>query len=386
MAGTGSATSLGTLLRELTADTAAVEEVVRAARGNSPEIARLPPAEVRRQVVALLTCGLTALERRDDPAERDFAEARRLGADRAAQGVTVAGLLQGVQAGRNRAVELVVRHGRAAGIPDDVLVEGLLTIGRYAAALERAVVDGHRRAERDLARAGHDARTRLLRRLLIGQEPVERAAEELGRFGLRAEGPYHCLVAEGGDPVRAHALTRRLSHYGAVLGTVEGRLAGLARRLPPADRLDPGVLVVAAPAGPLDRAPAMYALCVAALRAAARRGRHGLHQVTELAGETALAAQPALAELLGATLPAGLDPSDEFHRELASTALTWLDHGQRLDHAAAALHVHPNTVRYRLRRLRELTGFPAVVETPGGWPVLETVRWWWALRTWRERG
>ncbi len=133
---------------------------------NSPEVARLPADEVRRQVVLLLTSGLGALERREDPAGRDFAEARRLGADRAAQGVSVAGLLRGVQAGRDRAVELVVRHGRAAGIPDEVLLEGLLTIGRYAAAVERAVVDGHRGAERELARTGAAARAHLLRRLL----------------------------------------------------------------------------------------------------------------------------------------------------------------------------------------------------------------------------
>ncbi|TDC73379.1 PucR family transcriptional regulator [Micromonospora sp. KC606] len=383
---TGHVATLGALLRGLVADAATIEEVVGAARANSPEVARLPPAEVRRQVTILLDCGLTALEERVDPSEQDFAEARRLGADRAAQGISVAGLLRGVQAGRDRAVELVVRHGRTAGIPDEVLLEGLLTIGRYAAALERAVVDGHRHAERDLARAGQEPRTRLIRRLLLGG-PVTPTTEELIRFGLRAEGSYHCLVADGDDPVRAHALARRLARHGAVVGTVEDRLAGLAPRLPPADRLDPAVLLVAAPAGPLDRAPQMYGLCLAALRVAARQGRHGLLDVTELAGETALAAQSALAELLGATLLAALDPADGFHRELAATALTWLDHGQRLDQAAAALHVHPNTVRYRLRRLRELTGFPPTPtgEGAGSWPVLEILRWWWALRSWRDQ-
>ncbi|WP_344936460.1 helix-turn-helix domain-containing protein [Actinoplanes nipponensis] len=33
-----------------------------------------------------------------------------------------------------------------------------------------------------------------------------------------------------------------------------------------------------------------------------------------------------------------------------STAMAYLDHGQRLDHTAAALHVHPNTVRTGCRR------------------------------------
>jgi DNA-binding PucR family transcriptional regulator len=63
-----------------------------------------------------------------------------------------------------------------------------------------------------------------------------------------------------------------------------------------------------------------------------------------------------------------------------TTALSFLDRGQRLDRTATALHLHPNTVRYRLRRLHELTGF----NDTGGSPVTETVRWWWALRTWSK--
>ncbi|MFG2055152.1 helix-turn-helix domain-containing protein [Micromonospora sp. NPDC048930] len=382
MARTGGATSFGALLRDLVSDPVAVEEVVRAARAHSPEVGRLPPAEVRRQVTLLLGCGLGALERREDPGEREFAEARRLGADRAAQGISVAGLLRGVQAGRDRAVELVVRHGRAAGIPDDVLLEGLVTIGRYAAAVERAVVDGHRAAERELTAAEGPDRARLLRRLLLGV-PAGEPAAELTRFGLRPDGRYHCLVAERPDPVRAHAVARRFARCGGVLGPVEDRLAGLLPRLPADASPPPDVLVVVAPAQPLDRAPAMYALCVAALRTAAHRRLRGLHLLTDLAGETALDAQPALAALLRGALLGGLDPAEEFHRELACTALAYLDHGQRLDQAAAALHVHPNTVRYRLRRLRELTGGPPV-EDGARWTVRQTLHWWWALRTWLD--
>ncbi|MEU1845557.1 PucR family transcriptional regulator [Micromonospora sediminicola] len=380
MTRTGSAPAFGALLRHLAADAAAVDEVARAARANSPEVARLPAAEVRRQVVLLLTSGLGALERREDPAGRDFTEARRLGADRAAQGVSVAGLLRGVQAGRDRAVELVVRHGRDAGIPDEVLVEGLLTIGRYAAAVERAVVDGHRKAERELVRSGPAARAHLLRRLLT-DGPDDTPAAELARFGLRPEGRYHCLVAAAPDPVRAHTLHRQLARHGGLLGAVEDRLAGLLPRLPGAAPAD--LLALVTPAQPLARAPAMYALCLAALRTATHRRLRGLRQVTDLAGETALAAQPALAELLRATLLGPLDPADEFHRELATTALAWLDHGQRLDQTAAALHVHPNTVRYRLRRLREVTGGPPV-EEGARCTVPQTVHWWWALRSWLD--
>lgn len=369
--------SLVPLLRDMAADPGVVEDIVAAARSGSAEVARLPAEENRRHITVLLMAGLAAFERLADPSGRDFAEATRLGADRAAQGVPLSALLSAVQAGRSRAFEIAVGRGRAAGIPDEALLEAALAFDRYAGALERHVIAGYRAAERDLGRDGRGERTALLRRLLLGGEAGDTA--ELTRFRLHPGGRYHCLVSDVTDPARARALEQRWSGCGGLFGTVEGRLAGLAPRPPGAADVGPGVLVVVSPAVPLAEAGAGYACCVDALRAAARFGRHGPHRVVDLAGETALTLQPRLAGLLSGTLLGELRPADEFHRELAGTALAYLDHGQRLDRTASALHVHPNTVRYRLRRLEEITGLPLADDRL---TVLGTLRVWWALHTW----
>jgi len=60
---------------------------------------------------------------------------------------------------------------------------------------------------------------------------------------------------------------------------------------------------------------------------------------------------PPLAEL-----PAGA------RLRLSETLRAWLDHQGRIPPIAEALHVHPQTVRYRLGRLRELFG--AALEDP----------------------
>lgn len=54
-------------------------------------------------------------------------------------------------------------------------------------------------------------------------------------------------------------------------------------------------------------------------------------------------------------LAAALDPLDR-HPELLTTLETYLRHGCSRRGTAAHLHVHPNTVDYRLRRAAELTG------------------------------
>ena len=41
---------------------------------------------------------------------------------------------------------------------------------------------------------------------------------------------------------------------------------------------------------------------------------------------------------------------------LASTLLIWLQHGCNANEVAARMHVHPQTVRYRLRQVDDLFG------------------------------
>ncbi|WP_171906753.1 PucR family transcriptional regulator [Jiangella alba] len=47
----------------------------------------------------------------------------------------------------------------------------------------------------------------------------------------------------------------------------------------------------------------------------------------------------------------------ESHSELTRTLRTYLDHGGNYDETAAALIIHRSTLRYRLQRIRDLTGF-----------------------------
>jgi hypothetical protein len=79
--------------------------------------------------------------------------------------------------------------------------------------------------------------------------------------------------------------------------------------------------------------------------------------------ELLLARERRLIRDLGDPLFAPLAALTPAARErLATTLLAWLRHQGRLDPVATELHVHPQTVRYRLRRLRELTG--DVVDDP----------------------
>ncbi|WP_433006950.1 helix-turn-helix domain-containing protein [Kribbella sp. CA-294648] len=367
---------LAEVLMAMASDAGAIDEVVAAARTESPEVSRLPESETRRHVEIMLVAGLAAFSRAPAPDERDFAAAARLGEDRAAQGIPLDALLRGVQAGRSRAVEIAVGRAREAGVPADVLLSALVDFGHFAGSLERHVISGYHAAELELSRTARDLQVHLLR-LVLREDAGELTAAELARAGLNPDGLYHCLATDVADPRLARALERWLSP-GALFGSVDGRWAAVVPRLP-VNALDAAVLVVASPAAPLAELAPLHSLCRAAATAATPTRLHGLHPLTELAGDIALAAQPLLAELLAADLLGTLDPADDFHRQLVSTALAYLDHEQRLDQTAGAMHVHANTVRYRLARLQELTGTWRADDRR---TVPQTLRWWWALRTW----
>ena len=77
-----------------------------------------------------------------------------------------------------------------------------------------------------------------------------------------------------------------------------------------------------------------------------------------------ITADPELAQVLSADRLAplaGLRPAQQ--DILAETLLAWLRHAGNARLAAAELHVHPQTVRYRLRQINDLFG--AMLAEPG---------------------
>ncbi|MCX4767183.1 helix-turn-helix domain-containing protein [Streptomyces sp. NBC_01275] len=369
------------VLRDMADDPEVSGELVRAARSQSPELSGLAEEATRSHVTAMIRDAgpwFAALERSGAVEEQDFTSALLLGADRAVQGVPMTAVLRGVQAALSRAAEITVDRCRSAGVPDRVLLSVVLRLQEYGNAVERHVVHGYRAAEHETPRALGAVRARLLRRILLGevapQGEVAPHPEELAQAGVRADadGRYHCLAA---FPARRRSL--RSAHV--VTGTLDGRLAGLGPRPPGADEVPQDALVVVAPAAALSELPALYRLCVRAVDVGLERGLHGRHDVTDFAALLALAEQPLLGALVRDRLLGGLDPANDFHRQLALTALAFLDNGRRLDQTAAALFTHPNTVRYRLGRLRQITATPLPDGDAG---PLDALHWWWALTCW----
>ena len=123
----------------------------------------------------------------------------------------------------------------------------------------------------------------------------------------------------------------------------------------------PGCLAAVGPAVPPARASASLRWARRALSLAQRnpagKSADGIVRCDEQLAPLVLLADAELARLLSGQALAplrGLRP--EQADRLAETLLAWLESADNAGAAASRLHVHPQTVRYRLRQLTELFG------------------------------
>jgi purine catabolism regulator len=254
----------------------------------------------------------------------------------------------------------------AVGKPDalsqlDRIVAGhALSLFAIELAKARAVADAQRRLQGDF-----------LDDLARGGLALADAQRGLARFGFARDAELVAIAIEGGDPeALAHAATDRLSRAGGgflistdaegitVLAAVADApdLAQLGKELGVKVSADLRVGAgssVAADAVDRSLREARYALQVCRLEGWASAGFQQL-------GTYRLLLSMADPDALRAFADAILAPLEAYDRdhggELAGSLQAFLQHNARWETAAAQLYVHRHTLRYRMRKVEELTG------------------------------
>jgi hypothetical protein len=201
------------------------------------------------------------------------------------------------------------------------LVRQLVGPGLDAAEADRA------------ARAADWPLPRRLAALAVEHRDADRVAAlvGVGAIGARIEGLVCVLIPEGDAPGRRERLTRALA----------GRPAALGPTLPVEDA----------------RVSWLRAARCAQLAQAGILPSERLVVAAEALGELALFADPPLlSELADRRLAPLQGLTSAARARLEVTLLSWLRWQGSVPAVASELHVHPQTVRYRLARLRECFG------------------------------
>ncbi|MEA2448646.1 MAG: hypothetical protein QOG63_578, partial [Thermoleophilaceae bacterium] len=281
----------------------------------------------------------------------------QFGRGEARSGRSIAALLQAYRVGAQAAWRGIAQAGDSAGVDPPFLYALAESIFAYIDEISAASAEGHAYEQSLAAGEQRERRRRLVEALLADPQPpadeVERAARDAGW-----ELPERLAVLAFGDDVAAR-VEGRLPAPAVVAGTWAlvpdpdgpGRHDEIRRAL----REDsPGAL---GPTVAPERAPD-----------SAHRAALALAEIRPPAGEPLVVADEHLLDLALAGDPraAGdlarrrLAPLNELpaaqRARLVETLRAWLDSQGEARPAADRLHVHVQTVRYRVGQLRDVLG------------------------------
>ncbi len=249
---------------------------------------------------------------------------------------------------RRALVEGVLRFGREiAFAAATVYAREAEVRGAWDARLEALVVDA---VVRGPHRDGGAGDALVSRASALGWDPAEPLRVVVGSPPTDAPDDLRREADRSGQSVLVGAQGSRLV---VLLSEPPGLDTG-GDIGPLADGFGPGPIVVGPLAADLSAAHRSARDALAGLRAAP--GRPGAPRpvaADDLLPERALAGDAAAHRRL---VEAYVEPVAAAGGELLATLAAYLDAGGALESCARALFVHPNTVRYRLRRVGDLTG------------------------------
>jgi PucR C-terminal helix-turn-helix domain len=276
-------------------------------------------------------------------------------------------LLSAYRLGARLAWEHFVAAGEAAGHEPRTLYRLATAIFDYIDGISAESIEGFTQ-ERAAAEGEAQRRRRALARLLARDDVAPEEVRDLARLaGWAPPATLSALVVGDGtgEEPDADRMASRLG--GGAIAAAEGALTiawvpdpQAPGRRPQLESALDGVPAALGPAVVLERAPfsLVRARAAHALMLDGRVGGGPLVVADEHLPALLLhAGDGALATDLAARALAPLDELRPGARgRLRTTLRAWLDHPGQVTRVAGELHVHPQTVRYRVAQLRELFG------------------------------
>ena len=343
-------------------------------REEIPEFRRVPVEALARAIRGNVQRALTALRDLRPPTDAELEQAAAIGRERAEQGLTVDAVLHAYRISISSVWSRFGEVARERGADVASVLAFSETLWLWADAVMDIVAAAHREVELEQAREEQQRRDAFVLALLTGHARRRRAAPRQRHPRARRR-PRLRAVPGAREPGTASA--GALAGEGGLVIALDRDLAGIAPRAPASV---PGVACGVGPPARLGgrRAPS-FALASRALQTAVAFGQEGTFSLADLSIRPAILADEPLGDAFAARYLEPLDALGRMGAELDTTLRAWFDQEMRIEETARVLHVHPNTLRHRLRRFEEVTG--ATLRDPR-----HLVELWWALERRRLAG
>jgi hypothetical protein len=286
-----------------------------------------------------------------------------LGRGEARSGRSADALLSAYRVGARVAWRELAETAVEAGVPADMLADFAELVFAYIDELSAASVAGHA----DEMESSGRMRQGYLDRLAFGilrEDPADALVAAAERADWVPPKTLTAVILPSAQvrPVKGLLDPRTLTAVGEPASLPDGLGVLLVPDVGGQARLRlmrelSGRSAVAGPSRPWLAASTSYTRALRALDLRARVGEDDTLDTEEHLADLVLSADPeAVADLRSRVLAPLSDLRPATQQKLCETLRAWLLHQGRRDDVAAALFVHPQTVRYRMGQLRELYG------------------------------
>ena len=311
--------------------------------------------DVSRRNVELFLRSITELR---GPTEEELAPFRESARSRAEEGLPLEDLLHAYRLGGRLGWEALLEAARPDERPALLAAADLLM--RYVDSVSAAVAQTYHDEHQHLV-SEEERRQRALLEALIHPEREAPALRDLAeRVGFPLADRYRPFAKTlPGAPTHAHSQLASALRVRGLLALTEGdRVTGLAAE--DADEAlfadGRGLFTLGRPAARSELGSALDDMRLL-LDLARRQGVTGPVDADAFVPELLLARSPDLAAHIAERVLQPLEAYAERRSSgLLETLEAFLDCGLDRRRAAERLHIHPNTLDYRLRRITELTG------------------------------
>jgi hypothetical protein len=301
----------------------------------------------------------------------DLAAPRRTGRKRAEQGAPLADIIHGYRIGFTELWEAIVAEARRnPQAPPELLVDAASGVWWLIGEYTQELTVAYREAAAELLLAGARERSALVEALFTGGIPDRDTLWEAAKLlrlpwdgvfvVVAAEAPG--LAQEGLPDAEALLAARGIGSAWRLGPDIQMGVVSLRRRdtlplllelLGRGVRARAGVSPIYRSLGETPRALHYARLVLGSLPA----GRPAVAQFEETPLRVLAAAAPdAAGELARTVLGPILDLPAQDRSSLLGTLQAWFDAGGSAVETGRRIYCHPNTVRYRLRRVQERTG------------------------------
>lgn len=295
----------------------------------------------------------------------DVPESRATTRARIDQNVPIEDIIRAYRISLNVVHEAFIAEAAAQGLEPQLTLEGstlLWQLGDWFTA--GAAAEFRYRAGAAALRESF-AVSALIRSLIESEEPTPETLLKARRYGLDFDHEYAVIIcaAQGetrGNPgsgdidepsVESLQAAGSDGRRPAVVAQMDARIIGIVARTPATT----SVPVAIGPFVPLSRITESARICES-VWTIAHRGTPGVHSLAELSWRVAVPGQADLNRHLidGYVLP--LRPGTAAGADVIETVRTWVATVMSVRKTAEMLHVHENTVRYRLQRFHDTVG------------------------------